>query len=268
MVNVTTHSDSVPPAAKMLVARGAHIQSVNSLACEVIDRLASRARGTRRRDHLAVNGLASALLKLDGGREALRLVQGQLALGAEVERVYLEDMVGAVNQIGAAWERGDLSATNMTQCANRMVTLMHALSARADMRSPRLDLRAVLAPVPGEPHNLGVQMAADLMQRDGWQIELMLDRSQDQLLSDLSRCDSGLLGLSVTCDAGLGALAPLLTEIRVRRPDLRVLVAGQMMSDPEIAATISADATAGDYATARDRMLGLSRDLRAGVLHS
>lgn len=227
--------------------------SVASLAREVISRMAEQHRGQR----AAASGvelLADALVAPDEAA-ALRLVLRQLASGTPVEKIYLGDLAGAARVLGRMWDEDRLSSAQVTIAAARIYAIMRGIASRLLPQSWPDGRHAVLATVPGEHHTLGVSMAADLLRRDGWLIDLKVGRSHDELLDELSRTDFSILGLSASTSAVLPDLTRLNAAVRIAAPHALILVGGRLARiEPDLGRRIDADAVTEDLAEARGRM--------------
>ncbi len=162
--------------------------SVESLAREVIRRLAEQdidasveAPSDDQLEHLC-----HALLSGDdhAGTQFIRDVRTE---GASVEVVYLRYLAQAARMLGEWWEEDLVSFGEVTLGTSRMYAIMRALRRESLNEHTSPNRSAVFASVPGETHTLGVRMAADLFRKDGWDIELMVGMSHEELVSEIRR---------------------------------------------------------------------------------
>ncbi|MCR9125145.1 MAG: cobalamin-dependent protein [Rhodobacteraceae bacterium] len=224
--------------------------SVNTLAREVLSRLAGRAQGTRSSAQRPIS-LVEALLQNDD-LAVMRIVSRLIARGEPIEDVYLVHLAGAARELGAMWNDDRLPSQQVTLAAGRIYSIMRGISPHLKPAAQRSDRHAVFAPVPGNRHILGVKMVADLFRHDGWQIDLLLCRTHEELICELSKIDYGLLGISVATRGDLAGATRLASAVRVTAPHVRILLSGAIVQiEPDIARLCDADAVATDFESAR-----------------
>jgi methanogenic corrinoid protein MtbC1 len=115
--------------------------------------------------------------------------------------------------------------------------------------------RALVVAVPGEQHGLGVQLVAEFFRQAGWDVSSEPPQGAAQLVQRVRVTRFDVVGLSVSRDAALPAVAPLIDALRhaSRNRHLRILVGGAAFrSHPEYAANLKADATGQDALQAVD----------------
>jgi len=157
--------------------------------------------------------------------------------GMSVPELYEQVIAPAMHEIGALWERGALTVADehrATEVTNRVLAALRPSPAievgmeraRAETRS-----RALLAAVEGERHALGLRMAADILEDNGFEtIYLGADVPTDALLQAVAVTEPDLVVLGAT----MPELAPRLEEaaaaVRKSRSGAEVLVGGQAAS--------------------------------------
>ena len=225
--------------------------SVTVLAHEVISRLA--ARGHQDLEHVA-DDMADALSSPDD-RAGLRLAKRLVAAGTSVEDVYLKHLTGAARRLGERWITDALTSAEVTIAAARIYAIIRALGSSLGTPVAPGDRHAVFAAVAGEQHTLGVTMAADLFRRDGWDIDLMVGREHDALLSELSETEFSLLGLSATAPETLPDLIRLSAAVRVSHPHVKILIGGHLANvEPRLKTVTDADVVSSKLDTLREAM--------------
>jgi methanogenic corrinoid protein MtbC1 len=226
--------------------------SVNLLAQEVISRLAARAEPLGEICDVTER-FAEILVSADDGA-AMRFALKLLGEGMAVETLYLVHFAGAARLLGKGWEEDRLSSAQVTISASRIYLMMRGLGGLM-AAEPVTGRHAVLSTVPNEQHTLGVTMAADLLRREGWNIDLRIGRDHGALVEELSRLDFALLGLSAARPDSIPALARLVAAVRVMVPHVKVVIAGNVVAaQPDIAMLVDADAAAVGFADARDAL--------------
>ena len=96
-------------------------------------------------------------------------VDGALAAGVAVPDVYLGILQPALYAVGHEWAAGELDVAREHYATAVTLTVLGALGPR--MRSAPKDGRlAVVSGSPEERHAVGVQMVADFLEGDGWEV--------------------------------------------------------------------------------------------------
>lgn len=236
--------EQLPPAALRVLAR------------EVILRV-SRGESTHpqaptdRPSNAAIELLCDALLS---GQDmaAAELVHAERRGGMAADTIYHHYIAEAVRRLGERWERDVTSAAQVILGAGRVYAILRDL--RAVFLTERLTAppgaEAVFASVPGEVHGIGATIAADALRRKGWDIALRLGLDHNALVEEIARMQPTMVGLSASLPDKTFAIARLIVALRVRCPQVWVLIGGPIVAhDPEIATLVDADAAAADIET-------------------
>lgn len=229
--------------------------SVKSLAEEVIERVSKRGADTS--EHSVhkpswdqIEHLAFALMD-DDAEASLSFIADIRDAGATTEEVYLAYLAGAARCLGEWWNDSHVSFMDVTLATSRIFGLLNALKSEDSMVVPASTPSAVFMTVPGEDHTLGVQMAADLFRRQGWNIDLLLGRKHDDLVRSAEAMQPAVIGISVAGDHSMVALAKLMVALRVHCPDTLIVISGAIMKDAEeLVADLTPDAMVKDVSTA------------------
>ncbi len=229
--------------------------SVKSLAAEVLERV--HTRGASDESHAIhhpsedqIEHLAFALIDADA--EASRgFISDALDAGATTDEVYLAYLAGAARRLGEWWTESHVSFMDVTLATSRIIGLLHALEVE---ESPYVALdapSAVFMTVPGETHTLGVQMAADLFRRQGWTIDLLLEKSHEDLVDAAETLQPAVIGISAAGEHAMVGLARLIMALRIQCPDALIVVAGAIVREADtLLWDLGPDATVQDVSTA------------------
>lgn len=223
-------------------------QSVESLAREVLNRVAARAIDlpVESPQHEKLEALCHALLSEDDQAGA-RFIQSLRAEGASVEVVYLTYLAGAARMLGEWWDNDRISFTDVTLGTSRMYAIMRASRHHFGGGQVGPHRSAVFASVPGETHVLGVRMAADLFRKEGWEIDLKVDKTHDELVEDLSTSHAIIIGLSAGGNKAIEPLSKLVIALRISNPKAHIFVSGQIVEEArEEIALMDVDGTVTD----------------------
>lgn len=136
--------------------------------------------------------------------------------------------------------------------------MVHEFSRSGDdeVMPPAALRSALLLPMLGEHHSLGLLLVKERIRAAGWAVHAPQNRSVEQILHIVDKEHFDMVGISVTCDASLSQLADLIGVIRkgsINR-HVKVMVGGRVFNDhPEYVAQVGADATDVDGRTAVER---------------
>ena len=147
-----------------------------------------------------------------------------------VADVYLEILQPALYEIGRGWAVGDHDVAHEHSATAVTQSLLGTLGPR--MRAaPTGGRLAIVTGSPEELHALGVQMVADFLEGDGWEV-LNLGASTPApdlaRLADAERAD--VVALSTSTPAGLPGAAAAVAELRALEPRPLVVLGGQLWS--------------------------------------
>ena len=244
-------------AARLLALKSQLAETdVKSLADEVLKRLKARAgsvqeRVTKRPPRRVINALTRALVAPDS-KAGMATVRRLLASGASVEDVYLLYLAEAARRLGDWWDSGDVTFAQVSVATSRIFAILRMLDAASGAPTRSAMQTALFAAPPDATHTLGVRMATDLMRRQGWQIDLCVGMSHEELIATLERSDHMIIGLTSAGRHSVAALTRLMLAIRIHRPTAFVLISGQIVEESaDLVEGMSPDAIAQDFPTAQ-----------------
>lgn len=262
--NVEFDRDAFEHTSDSLISLYARLpgDAVEVLAREVVSRLADRVSDTsyltRTPSHTEIERLCVALVSSDR-KAAAEIITKVRAGGASVETIYLFYLSVAARRLGEWWETDRLSFTEVTVGTSRIYAIMLGLRRSFRPVPPKKHRLAVFASVPGEDHTLGVKMAADLFRKKGWDIDLKVDLTHDELIEELGYSDYPVIGLSAGGEKSLAALVRLVLALRISTPQTYIMISGHIVEEePEIVRLTGADGSAGDIHSAFEEMRRLS----------
>jgi methanogenic corrinoid protein MtbC1 len=172
-----------------------------------------------------------------------------MPLGDLYERV----VAPALGEIGRMWSLQEASIADEHFCTAATRTIVAQLRASAAGKSPD-GRRALCMAVGGDMHDVGVRMAADLLELDGWTVEFLganVPEAEAVISVEEAEAEPGrafdLVVASAATVLSLRALLDLLDALRASPVGkaLPVLVGGApFAADPGLAAAIGASAGA------------------------
>jgi methanogenic corrinoid protein MtbC1 len=146
--------------------------------------------------------------------------------GASVEQVYREILLWGQRRLGELW-----AAAKITVAQEHMASAVtQSVVARmySEITNERDAGRLLLAGVEGELHVLPAQLAADLLELEGWDVAFV--GTHVPLASVLAAIESehpDVLGLSTTMVSRLPGVVELVTAVRARFPGLPIVLGGR-----------------------------------------
>ena len=206
--------------------------SVEQLAREVLRRLASHSGETVSfappKDE--IEHLCNALLS-ENDNAAAEFIQDLRSEGVSIETAYLVYLAGAARLLGEWWESDKVSFTAVTLGTSRMYGIMRALRHQFGAARAAVKRSAVFVSVPGETHVLGVRMAADLFRKEGWEIDLIIDKPHDELVDEVSQSRAIIIGISAGGEHAVEALSKLMIALRISNPNAWIFVSGNIVDE-------------------------------------
>jgi methanogenic corrinoid protein MtbC1 len=188
--------------------------------------------------------------------------------GATLELVFTKLFTPTARYLGEQWTEDRCTFSDVTIGLARIQQLVHELSPffEAEAEPRPQGKSALLAPLPGEQHSLGILMVEEFFRRAGWDVWVPLGISQSDLLTLASQERFDVVGFSVSGEGLLDRIASGIHDVRKvsANPDIAIMVGGRFFNEhPEYVAQVGADATDLDGSQAVVRLEGLSTRLRS-----
>ncbi len=168
-----------------------------------------------------------ALMARDVGA-ARAVVDGALTVGVPVAEIYLGVLQPALYEIGRSWARGEFSVADEHSATAVTQSVLGMLGPR--MRTAPKDGRlAVVTGSPEERHALGVQMVADFLEGDGWEVLNLGASTPAPDLAQLAEAERpDVVALSTATPGGLPGAAEAVGALRAVSPHPLVVLGGQL----------------------------------------
>lgn len=239
--------------------------AMEALAADILRRLAEanpREPAFDDVDAESVDAFCDALIEPEPAA-ALRFIEDRRAEGLTRQGVHLGYVAEAARRLGEGWDADRLSLADVAIGTGHLYAVMRALRtdppvAPAAVHERR---RGLFATVPGERHGIGVTMAANLFREAGWEIDLQTGLDHDALVAHVERTQPPVIGLSLSTERRLDALARLVVALRFVTPFAIIGVAPASSVDaPRLHEVADIDLVLDDVCSAR---LELERLIRA-----
>ncbi len=175
------------------------------------------------------------------------LMQG----GVDIETLYLDLLAPAARQLGTWWDEDACDFVDVTMGLWRLQEIVRALSALVPGTTapPSAERRALFSPAPGEQHGLGAMIVEEFFRRAGWQTWSAPALDEGELVALAAGRSFDLIGLTVSVERHVAALARSIAAVRraSRNPQVLIMVGGRVFTErPGLAFEIGADGTASD----------------------
>ena len=175
---------------------------------------------------------------------ALSFIKERLEEGSSREDIYLGYIGAAARRLGERWDEDEASFTDVTIGSGHLYALMRAMrTEQANVRPATDDQRSALfAAIPGEDHSVGITVAANVFRDAGWEIDLQVDKDHDQLIAHAKDTKPHIIGLSLSTDRRLDALAGLVLALRINLPGATIGVgSGDALAAEKVRAVADVD---------------------------
>ena len=199
-----------------------------------------------------IEALVPLTLTCDAG-DVLAQVDRVLARGLGIDAVMVKLLAPTARRLGTLWEEDRCDFIEVTMGLWRLQEVVRELSARSAPPFGLLDggrpRRALFVALPGDQHDFGAVMVAELFHRHGWDVDTAPGANMAELLAEVGRHHYDLVGLTVSCDCHTARLSSAILSVRSvsRNPGVRVMVGGRIfVDDPKLAQHVGADGTAPD----------------------
>lgn len=200
-------------------------EAFESLAADIVRRLArgkALAGPSLETPFISPKSIAAFCdaLILPEAEPSLRFITERRAEGVTRQEVYLGYITAAARHLGELWQEDQVSLLDVTIGTGHLYALMRALRREAHSQPAAYDARrfALFATVPGEDHGIGITVAADLFREAGWDIDLQTGTDHEALITHIEHSQPHIIGLSLSTEQRLAALARLVVAIRIILP--------------------------------------------------
>jgi MerR family transcriptional regulator, light-induced transcriptional regulator len=201
--------------------------------------------GVRLNDQSRVDELTHLVLQ-DDATKAADFVQALYEQGVPLDEIYLRLLAPVARHLGVMWEEDRATFTQVTTAMWRIKQLIYDFSplfqefARTDEKAPH----AMLVPLPGSQHTLGLFMVSEFFRRGGWKVWGELAATEGEIIAAIKTQHFDLVGLSVSTEDQLPALKRFIELLKEesQNPRIGIMVGGPILiARPELKQGINAD---------------------------
>ena len=212
----------------------------------------SPARPAEFEQPLPTDGLAKRYLDhllLCERQAALDLVQEAIRSGIGLREIWLRVFQDSQYEVGRLWQSNRISIAQEHYCTAATQAIMSRLYHQV-FSAPRRGRTLVTACAPGEIHELGMRMLADVFEMEGWDsYHLGANMPATALADFVAQRRPNLVGLSATMTFHLEGAATIINALRENEKtrDVRIMVGGRAFNrKPGLWRQIGANAYARD----------------------
>lgn len=184
-------------------------------------------------------------------RRATSYFQDLVTNGASVEALFHDLVAPTARRLGELWDEDINTMIDVTQGLGHLQHVVRTFSPvfRNESSAKPSGRRALLIPLPGEQHTLGISLVDEYFRREGWAVWGGPVATMEEVAALVGTMWFDMVGLSV---ARLTEPEQLAFDIRVirkaaRNRNLVIMVGGKTFLDnPQLAALVGAEGTASD----------------------
>lgn len=230
-----------------------------ALASEVLNRvnlrfLSQKSRVKQQPLVQDIEALATALIA-ESPDEGQLFVSRLYDSGVKIEDIYVGYLAAAAQKLGEWWDDDRVSFVDVRIGATRIYAILQTLDQMVIPKHLVDQRSAMFASIPDELHTLGVSMACDLFKQKGWDVDLFIGLTHDELIAEIDHTKLPIICLSSGGSHSIDILAKLVLAIRIHRPDLYIFVSGKIVEEVEdLLQIIEPDGVASDIDTALEVM--------------
>jgi MerR family transcriptional regulator, light-induced transcriptional regulator len=194
--------------------------------------------------------------------EASEIITRAVDAQISIRDIYLNVFKPSLYEVGRLWQTGQITVAHEHFFSAATQLIMSELYPRIHQHAVKNGNVVVAACVSGELHEIGLRMAADLLELEGWQTYYLGANTPAMSIVDIMREKKArLLMLSMCLPINGPELRALIAMVRQQLGgEVKIIIGGySISSDPVYAASFGADAVAVDAGDAPEiaaRLLG------------
>lgn len=163
-------------------------------------------------------------------RRCAEAVSHLLENGMEVEALYTDVFQRSLYRIGELWEQNRISVAVEHLATAITEHLLSRVYPRILSEKTRNGRKAVISCSVNEYHQVGARMAADVMERRGWDTWFLgANTPVEDLLVMIQEKTPDVLGLSISIYFNMASLVKTIEIVRTNYPGLDIFIGGQAL---------------------------------------
>lgn len=232
---------------------------VSNVAREVVRRLAFRmprfGHDTSAPDDAEITRFCASLTASQE-EEAERFILNLRRSGNSVSTIYLSYIAAAARELGRQWDEDEISFALVTMASGRLYRIIRGLRHVLDQDGKRANRedRVLLTLLPGDNHTLASEIAADIFRRAGWDVDLSVGEDHDSVVARAETTAFAAVMIVANTVDELEQLTRLVIGLRIVAPMAPVVLAGKILSMPDVADLSGVDAVIDSLESAAEQL--------------
>ncbi|MCF6284134.1 MAG: corrinoid protein [Candidatus Hydrogenedentes bacterium] len=175
-----------------------------------------------------------------------------LADGVDPNLVLNEGLMIGMGRIGEKFSRNEVFVPDLLMAARAMSAGMAHLQPYFDSGAAQRKGTFIVGTVQGDLHDIGKNLVAMVVEGGGWEvIDLGVDATAEQFLEAVEAHPDSVVGLSALLTTTMVNMEKIVSAIKEKRPDTKVLVGGAPLTQ-DFSDKIGADGYSKDPQAALD----------------
>ena len=185
-------------------------------------------------------------LILQDASQAEQRITDYCAAGIPLEEIYLRLISPSARRLGEMWDEDMCSFVDVTIGLWRMKQIMHDLSPvfQEYSRTSQYSPKAMLIPMTGSQHTLGLFMVSEFFRKAGWKVWGELSAQKSEIVAKASNEWFDLIGISVSIQEQFAELNNFIQTLKnaSKNPEVGIMVGGPLfIAHPELISQVQAD---------------------------
>ena len=185
-------------------------------------------------------------LILQDASQAEQRITDYCAAGIPLEEIYLRLISPSARRLGEMWNEDMCSFVDVTIGLWRMKQIMHDLSPvfQEYSRTSQYSPKAMLIPMTGSQHTLGLFMVSEFFRKAGWKVWGELSAQPSEIVTKASNEWFDLIGISVSIQEQFTELNNFIQTLKnaSKNPEVGIMVGGPLfIAHPELISQVQAD---------------------------
>jgi methanogenic corrinoid protein MtbC1 len=188
--------------------------------------------------------------QMKGQDGSLELTNSALEKGVKPKQILENALIPAMERVGKKFSECKIYVPQMLMSAKAMGASMLQLKPFFASGEIKTKGTFIIGTVKGDLHDIGKNLVAMMVEGGGWSIvDLGVDVSSDRFLEAMKNNPGAIIGLSALLTTTMVNMGEIVTSIKGKLPDTKVIIGGAPVSD-EFCKKIGADFYAPDPQTA------------------
>lgn len=175
---------------------------------------------------MAIKDIFEAVLALNEA-QVKELVEKEIAAGGEVDSILNDGLIGAMDEVGARFSKGDLFVPEMLMAAQAMKAGLDILKPHLSTGATEAKGTVVIGTVKGDLHDIGKNLVAMMMEGAGFNVvDLGVDVDSATFLKAANDNSAKVVALSALLTTTMPAMEQTVKAFKEAGTEAKVIVGG------------------------------------------